>query len=126
MTAGKGVVPGTALPWKQGTGGGQGATNGIYQTDADGNSLEIVASTYAEYGTRDYAEREANARYIVHACNSYPHLVKALEEARGYIMSEAEARNFDPPVPLKLVADMEAALTLASGDALDDGRGEPQ
>lgn len=37
-------------------------------------------------------------------------IVEALAAAREYIMSEAEKRCYDPPVPLELVADMDSAL----------------
>jgi hypothetical protein len=33
-----------------------------------------------------------------------------LQQAFDYIMAQAAARDFDPPVPLELVADIEAAL----------------
>lgn len=46
-----------------------------------------------------------------------PEMLEALEAAYEHIMSEAEARDYDPPVPTKLVADMTAAIAKARGDA---------
>lgn len=43
-------------------------------------------------------------------------LYEALAAAREYIMSEAEKRNYDPPVPTALVADMDTSLASARGE----------
>lgn len=40
-------------------------------------------------------------------------LREALEAVREHIMSEADARDYDPPVPCELVADMEHALAIS-------------
>lgn len=114
------LEPGTPLPWKQGTGGGQGGTTHIYEQDAEGNSLSAVASCYLDLVERSYDERTANAAYIVRASNSYGPLLEALERNA---VTLRRAATFLADAGLHEVAgDMDqaeerarAAISLASG-----------
>lgn len=99
----------TPLPWAQGTGGGGGATNFVYET-ASGAPSHAVASCY--FDSRPYAERAANAAYIAHACNAHPVLLEALETAFA-ALSNANENGFY--VGEGVFENLNAALAKARG-----------
>ena len=82
------VGPGTPLPWH----------NGWESTISHGSSdfAEIpLPSGWIEsawVGSNATAESEANARYIVTACNAFPELLEALEEVLRYRRGEGKYR----------------------------------
>lgn len=82
-----GVGPGTALPWqtyyRPARPGvfGEVAASFIHAgpNERDDTGFNVVARLYTTHGYDGIAEREANAAYIVRACNSFPSLYEALE-----------------------------------------------
>lgn len=46
-------------------------------------------------------------------------ILDTLERSLDYILSEAEKRDYDPPAPTDLVADLEYAIALVS-DAINN------
>ena len=56
-------------------------------------------------------------RADAHLIAAAPDMYGALEVDLDYIMTEAEKRDFDPPVPCELLADIEHALAKARGEA---------
>ena len=71
----------TLLPWAVSEHCGM-PSRGWIKSVCKGFPEKMVAQVLGQETT---AEREANTAYIVKACNSFPDLVKALEEARSYI-----------------------------------------
>lgn len=91
------ITPGTPLPWK------------IIPTpqaeirigyNVQGNWLASVWSDASDEAL--IAEAEADAAYIVHACNLYPELLEAAQKALNYIAN----------------TESELGITLGSGDVL--------
>lgn len=101
----------TPLPWEDCSGP---SYSGTYHTVEKGELM--VCELYEG----EDAVQAANAALIVHCVNNFPALQaerdalrEALVAAREHIMSEADARDYDPPVPCELVADMEHALAIS-------------
>ena len=96
MTSTEGRTPG---PWKQ---------DGRYIARADPDVIALIATT--NIGGADSATQEANAAFIVLACNSHDRLVKALEQAA---LELREAANvFRPTFP-----GMATLMDMASENA---------
>jgi hypothetical protein len=91
--------PGTPLPWYA---NGFNIKSGL--ATGRGNRIIIVtAKDLGLFGTA--AERDANAAYIVTACNAYPGLVAALEAVTDSLEAELLAKGtYD--VPRKMDRDM--------------------
>jgi len=70
------IKPGTPLPWVA-------HPEMAWVTSAHApNDAPVCALCVESYGVNREPEAEANARYIVTACNAYPSLLAALKEAR--------------------------------------------
>lgn len=90
-----GPTPGTPLPWSQSHRERYSSEykRMMYSTDVYCTKGETIATLawYPDHrpdgsiGTH----REANARYIVHACNTFPALVEALEGLERYLRETA-------------------------------------
>lgn len=76
--------------------------------DADGNFVVEVFS-----GGQGIEAADALQELVVAACNSHQQLVDACKLALKTILDEAEARNYEPPANVYLVAELEAALAAA-------------
>lgn len=93
----------TRGPWR---------TNGCY-----------ISSDYGEVGHAYFVSSmpegmaDANA-YLMAAA---PDLLSVAKLALKTILDEAEARNFDPAADTNLVAELEAAITCATGDRPEKG-----
>ena len=88
--------------------------NGTYYAEIitdDGRLIAEVAG--CDWDGRNGEEGDDNANLIVAA----PDMLEALVSAREYIMAEAEARGYEPPVPSEIVADMDDAVAKAKGKA---------
>lgn len=81
--------------------------------EATGTRPNIVDWPGFDANDLDQKTNLANARLIASA----PALLEALEQARTYMFDEAERRDFDPPIPTELVADIDAAIAAAKGEA---------
>lgn len=121
------VKPGTPLPWRtcEDPFDDQNHATGIETVTKNGLMGTPVANCAHDWEELRVSWKMAtdNATYIVTACNAYPdhvaliaELVEALEDAQRYIFDEAEARDYDPPVPGRLVAKMGHALSKVKGE----------
>lgn len=63
-----------------------------------------------------YNSNHAGEQFVIAAAAAHA-LLEALERAQTYIFDEAERRDFDPPIPSELVAEIAAALAAAKGAA---------
>jgi hypothetical protein len=50
---------------------------------------------------------------FIHEKRAIDKIIEALHLAREYIMSGAEKRNYDPPVPSEIVTAIDTALSYA-------------
>jgi len=103
--------PGTPLPWRV-------DYRDICQLRDNGANLLVIGTMTG--GFHDDAIAEKDAAYIVRACNSFPALIGALEEARryaGYCYRKSEDADFSN--------DAFAALTMIDA-ALATARGEQE
>ena len=94
------IKPGTPLPWAQSHREHDSAEYGrkMYSTEvycADGKTIATLAwyPNYRPDGSIG-THREANAAYIVAACNAYPSLLNGLREARDALAEAREALHF--------------------------------
>lgn len=109
----------TKTPWRveQGTDLIWGACN-PYDQSTYGMGYSIARGVTASWGKRrpDMDEREANAAFIVRACNAHDALVAALTELQAMVKGECPSLlNEDSGGCARLDLDIDAALALAKG-----------
>jgi hypothetical protein len=94
-------LPGTPLPWAldaEWSGelhGSDGTVIALLLGSEQSFQTFTIDPTKARLGHSP--ERHANAAYIVRACNAFPELVEALEEARTFIDAEPALNDHSCP-----------------------------
>lgn len=127
QTAGQRVEPGTPLPWEAQSPEDEGVCIIGLRCDDGGwpyfsptNGIVAYACMLpTEIDAADTAKAEANARFIVHACNLHHEILEELVEARRVI--SVMANCLSPEITDALVGEplgaIDAAITKARGGA---------
>lgn len=106
--------PHTALPWLPDN--GDALRGGIYSNDASGSLIARTQGKGFEFVGRDPKEADANAAYILLACNLFPALVAALEaqhEAQLAIMDDEYPNSPLCALTVAVLAQASSAPPLA-------------
>ncbi len=111
----------TKTPWRveEGTDLIWGDCNPDDQTTY-GMGYSIVSGHTAHHqrGKPSIDEREANAAFIVRACNMHDRLIRALEELHATVVGESPSLlNENSGGNARLAIEIEELLALAKGDA---------
>lgn len=65
----------------------------------------------------DYSAQHGDPEDFTNARAAVAELIEAHKKLLDYVLSEAEARNYDPPADTAVIADSEAALARVQGGA---------
>ena len=88
------MKPATPLPWKL----EYHPTSGRFTGDVLAPNGSEICTTWGHAQHRELFDKEANAAYIVHACNLHPELVTALEASNALLTEIYRERGVGEPL----------------------------